>query len=259
MVFKADRNNSNQHIWNSGEGAGTGDDNIYLRLTAAGSLMLGWGREGTGYNECRIANQSISSSNWYGVYIAHKGARYGSSNATAANLADAFDIRLMSSADSFASLGNNLSTSSNWTSTGARMDRSVTGNLTIGGRTGNRNFHGKIASMVVTTLKLNDTMPVDAEAKLMITDPQKWMDDYKWGASETYRRSHLSTNATGFSTYSSYAYTSTQIWLMGDGGQDSYANGIRSEVMDFDQNNVKLQLNSMVSNDIETVNIPGLT
>jgi len=259
MVFKADRNNSNQHIWNSGEGAGTGDDNIYLRLTAAGSLMLGWGREGTGYNECRIVNQSISSSNWYGVYIAHKGARYGSSNATAANLADAFDIRIMSSADSFASLGNNLSTSSNWTSTGSRMDRAVTGNLTIGGRGSNRNFHGKIASMVVTTLKLNDTMPVDAEAKLMITDPQKWMDDYKWGASETYRRSHLSTNATGFSTYSSYAYTSTQIWLMGDGGQDSYANGIRSEVMDFDQNNVKLQLNSMVSNDFETVTIPGLT
>jgi len=29
--------------------------------------------------------------------------------------------------------------------------------------------------------------------------------------------------------------------------------------MDFDQNNVKLQLNSMVSNDFETVTIPGLT
>ena len=48
-------------------------DNIYLRLTAAGSLMFGWGREGDGYNEVRIANQNISSSNWYGVYIAHKG------------------------------------------------------------------------------------------------------------------------------------------------------------------------------------------
>jgi len=113
--------------------------------------------------------------------------------------------------------------------------------------------------MVITTLKLNDTLPVDAETKLMITDPQKWMDDYKWGASETYRRSHLSTNDTGFSTYSSYAYTSTQIWLMGDGGQDSYANGIRSEVMDFDQNNVKLQLNNMQSSDIENVSIPGLS
>jgi len=259
MVFKADRNNSNQHIWNSGQGAGTGDDNIYLRLTADGSLMFGWGREGTGYNECRIANQSISSSNWYGVYIAHKGARFNSADATASNLALGFDIRLMSSADSFASLGSNLSTSSNWTDTGSRMDRGVTGNLTIGGRGGNRNFHGKIASMVITTLKLNDTLPVDAETKLMITDPQKWMDDYKWGASETYRRSHLSTNDTGFSTYSSYAYTSTQIWLMGDGGQDSYANGIRSEVMDFDQNNVKLQLNNMQSSDIENVSIPGLS
>ena len=162
MVFKADLNNSNQHIWNSGEGAGTGDDNIYLRLTAAGSLMFGWGREGTGYNECRIANQSISSSNWYGVYIAHKGARLNSADATASNLALGFDIRLMSSADSFASLGSNLSTSSNWTDTGSRMDRDVTGNLTIGGRAGNRNFHGKIASMIVTTLKLDDAIPTDA-------------------------------------------------------------------------------------------------
>ena len=32
---------------------------------------------------------------WYGVYIAHKGGRFNSSNATAANLADAFDIRVI--------------------------------------------------------------------------------------------------------------------------------------------------------------------
>ena len=32
IVFKTDRNNSNQHIWNLGEGAGTTDDNIYLCL-----------------------------------------------------------------------------------------------------------------------------------------------------------------------------------------------------------------------------------
>ena len=260
MVFKADLNSSNQHIWNSGEGASTGNDNIYLRLTSVGSLIFGWGREGTGYNECRIANQSISSSNWYGVYIAHKGARFNSADATAANLALGFDIRLMSSADSFASLGNNLSTSSNWTSTGYRMDRDVTGSLTIAGRAGNRNFHGKIASMVTTTLKLNDTLPVDAEVKEMITDPMGWMDDYKIGSSETFRRSHDNWNQTSFLVPSSasYAYTSTQVWLMGDGFYDSYANGIRSEVWNNDQNYVKLQLNSMVSNDFETVTIPGL-
>jgi hypothetical protein len=141
------------------------------------------------------------------------------------------------------------------------MDRAVTGSLTIAGRAGNRNFHGKIASMVTTTLKLNDTLPVDAEAKEMITDPMGWMDDYKIGSSETFRRSHDNWNQTSFLVPSSasYAYTSTQVWLMGDGFYDSYANGIRSEVWNADQNYVKLQLNSMVSNDFETVTIPGLT
>ena len=46
---------------------------------------------------------------------------------------------------------------------------------------------------------------------------------------------------------------------MGDGTSDSYANGIRAQVQPADQNYTKLQLNSMVSNDIETVNINGLT
>jgi hypothetical protein len=88
-----------------------------------------------------------------------------------------------------------------------------------------------------------------------------WMDDYKIGSSETFRRSHDNWNQTSFLVPSSasYAYTSTQVWLMGDGVYDSYANGIRSEVLNTDQNYVKLQLNSMVSNDFETVTIPGLT
>jgi len=46
---------------------------------------------------------------------------------------------------------------------------------------------------------------------------------------------------------------------MGDGGSDSYSNGIRNEVYAVDQNYTKLQFNSMASNDIENVTIPGLT
>ena len=38
IVFKSDDHNSNQHIWNSGDGAGTGDDNIYLRTNQFGAL-----------------------------------------------------------------------------------------------------------------------------------------------------------------------------------------------------------------------------
>ena len=257
IVFKADRHSSNQHIWNSGEGASTNNDNIYLRLTAAGSLMFGWGREGVGYNECRIANQNISSSNWYGVYIAHKGYRASAAAATASNLSLGFDIRLMSSADSFNAVGANLSTSSNWTSTGNRMDRSVGGDFTIGGRGSNRNFHGQVASMVITTLRTNFAIPTDAEIKLMITDPKKWEDDYRVGqfVRWTYSTSITTYNPSNYT----YGYGPVQIWLMGDGTSDSYANGIRNEVYPSDQNYTKGQLNSMVSNDIVTVNINGLT
>ena len=46
---------------------------------------------------------------------------------------------------------------------------------------------------------------------------------------------------------------------MGDGVSDSYSNGIRNEVYPSDQNNTKLQFNSMASNDIETVTISGLS
>jgi hypothetical protein len=99
-VFKADRHNSTQVIWNQGEGSSNGDDNISLVLNGNGDLSLQWGRQGTGVNTCRIA-QNISSSTWYGVYIAHSGERLGGGNASASNLADCFDIRLMSSADSF--------------------------------------------------------------------------------------------------------------------------------------------------------------
>jgi len=260
MVFQVDRHSSNQHIWNSGEGANTGHDNIYLRLTASGKLYFGWGREGVGYNECEIYDIAYNqTSDWFGVYIAHKGGRFSTTNANAVNLADAFDIRLMTSdnSDNFATVGTNLSTVSNWVSTGVRMDREIYGYLTVGGRGSNRNFHGKVASMVVTTLKINQTMPTDNEISKMVTDPVKWVQNFRVG--KDFRGSYNQYNTSNFAMNSTSSSQAVQVWLMGDGASDSYANGMRNYVYPADQNNTKMQLNSMVSNDIETVNINGLT
>ena len=256
IVFKIEGNNSNQHIWNSGEGAGSSDDNIYVRTDASGNLYFGWGRDGS-TNECKIGG--ISSNRWYGLYVGHNGRRMNSGNdATAANLSAAFDIRLMHSTDSFNTVYTH-GTATQWTngSTGGRMDRAFTGSLTIGGRGSNRSFHGKVASMVVTTLRLGVAMPTDAEIELMIKDPKKWEDDYRIG--QTVRRSSGASNVSYANSSVYNGHGGTQIWLMGDGTLDSYANGIRNDVYAADQNYGKLQLNSMVSNDIETVNINGLT
>ena len=256
VVFKADGNNSNQHIWNQGEGEGTGNDNIYVRLSASKNLYFGWGRDGD-LNECQITSGgTIATNQWYGLYVAHNGTRLSAGDATAANLADCFDIYLMSSADNFNVVGNNLSTESTWLNTGDRMDRTVAGDFTIGGRGSNRSFHGKVASMVVTVLRRSFYMPDEAEIKTMITDPKRWEDDYRVG--QTVRQSAGGGN-TGYTPSSvTGGYGGTQIWLMGDGTSDAFAQ-IRNQVYVADQNHTPLNMVSMVSSDIETVNISGLT
>ncbi len=189
IVFKADGNNSNQHIWNQGEGSGSSDDNIYLRLSSSRDLFFGWGRDGS-YNECQIGNIGGNIGGWWSVYIASTGARFGSAGATAENLAKSFDIRLTSNATNWAA-GSNLSTESNWIVTGGNMNKTVAGYMSIGGRRSNRSFHGKVASMVITTLRADVDMPDSTEIEMMITDPNKWVQDYKIGNS--YRHANSNT------------------------------------------------------------------
>jgi hypothetical protein len=257
VVFKSDGNSSNQHIWNIGEGSGSGDDNIYLRLDSIGGLYFGWGRTGA-LNECALGNVSTTTG-WHGVYIGFTGERLSGADATAANLAGCFEIHRMGSefAQPFDTLGANLSTSGNWTLNGGRMDRTVAGDFTIGGRGANRNFHGQVASSITTTLMQNSAMPDSTEIQTMITDPVKWLNDYKVGNPFRYSANNLTWH--DFLIGGTQASWATQIWLMGDGNADSYSNMIRNIVKDSDQNYTKLNMLSMVSNDIQTVNIPGLT
>ena len=204
---------------------------------------------------------TLTAGNWYGIYIAHNGTRYGSNNTTSL-MADAFDIRLMGSSQNWATVNGsdtNLSVASDWTITGdGRMNRQYQGDMTIGGRGANRNFHGKVASFVSTTLRVGVAMPTTAEIEMMITDPIKWLNDYKVGVD--FRLPWQSSNAGfNFSLNDGSSAYSTQVWLMGDGTNDSYSNMIRNQVLPSDQNYTKLNLISMVSNDIENVNIPGLS
>ena len=150
-------------------------------------------------------------------------------------------------------IGNDVS---KWTSSGVRMDRAITGDFTIGGRGANRSFHGKVASMVVTTLMRDEDMPTHDEIKLMITDPVKWVDDYRVGKLFRYA---VNNSIGNFAIGQAGSYYATQVWLMGDGTNDSYSNMIRNQVGPADQNYTKLNLLSMVSNDIQNVNIAGLS
>ena len=256
VVFRLDGANADQHIWNYGQGVSSGDDNIYLRVNGSRQIYFGWGRETGNVNECYLG--TYTANKWYGMYIAHNGTRLSGSDASGANLAACFSIRHMSETLSFGTLYSEKSTSSNWINgtTGNRMDRSLSGNMCIGGSDSNRNFSGKIAGMVATTLKVNDTMPTDAEVVLMITDPIKWMADHKVG--ESYRYPWSSSTVSDWQMNSVYPSWATQVWLMGEGPTDSFTNGIRNQAS-YGDFGTKMELTNMQSNDIETVSITGLS
>jgi hypothetical protein len=256
VVFRLDGANADQHIWNYGQGVSSGDDNIYLRVNGSRQIYFGWGRETGNVNECYLG--TYTANKWYGMYIAHNGTRLLGSDASGAALAACFSIRHMSETLSFGTLYSEKSTSSNWISgtTGNRMDRSLSGNMCIGGSDSNRNFSGKIASMVATTLKISQTMPTDAEVVLMITDPIKWMADHKVG--ESYRYPWSSTTVSNWQMNSVYPSWATQVWLMGEGPTDSFTNGIRNQAS-YGDFGTKMELTNMQSNDIETVSITGLS
>ena len=137
------------------------------------------------------------------------------------------------------------------------MARQVLGTFTVGGRLNNRSFKGDVASAVVTTLRRNVAIPTDAEISMMIRDPKKWLTDYKVG--NAYRSSAYNFDTNNFQINSNGSAWSTKVWLMGDGTNDSYSNMIRNQVFPSDQNYTRLNMVSMVSNDIQTVTIGGLT
>ena len=192
------------------------------------------------------------------MYVGFTGARFGSGN-TAAQLDTAFDIRLMfyNGSEWIFDPRPTFGGAGMWITAGGRMNRQYGGTLSIGGRGGNRNFHGKVASFVTTTLLQGVAMPTDAEIKEMVTDPLGWLNDYKVGNS--FRYSGNTNETTGFAIGNSFSSWSTQVWLMGDGINDSYSNMIRNQVLVSDQNYTKMNMINMVSNDIENVTIPGLS
>ena len=46
--------------------------------------------------------------------------------------------------------------------------------FTVGGVGQTSNFYGTIASMVISTLKIDNPIPDDTQIKLMIRDPKQW-------------------------------------------------------------------------------------
>ena len=152
-------------------------------------------------------------------------------------------------------IGSNLSVASLGQALDIEWIEVLLGDFTIGGRGSNRSFNGQVASMVVTTLRTDDDMPTNTEIEMMVTDPTQWVANYKVGSD--FRHCTTDYSFYDWDTNGSN-YFATQVWLMGDGTNDGFSNGIRNQVNNTD-GYTKLVFSNMVSNDIENVSISGLS
>lgn len=259
IIFKLNSSAGDQYILNQGEGSGGNDDNIFIRRDSSNKIYFGWGRNAD-KNELYIL--TADSTNWYGIYVGYNGARWSSADATTTNLASTFDVRYMSSADSFVSLSSNQSTVSNWggsdSSVGAQMDRDVTGDLSVGSRGSGDYFKGEVTSTVITTLQRDVAMPNGIQIKKIIKDPLGWLNVYKIG--QSYRLPNASTTTSDFqlNDTSSSAYAS-QVWIFGDGANDTFTDQF-NQVNRVSATLTPTEMKLIASNTLSaTVNIPGLT
>ena len=293
IVFKPDwggvygNPSSTQYIWNLGEGDNTGDVNMYLRLDSNNRPYFGWGAVGSNINECQIANVALTNSSWYAITISHNGARFTANDATPANLAAAFDIRMGASGNG--SIGAGLFTGGYNTNrsivatasdhhgwgyggqhiynpskyTGNDMTHAINGDLKIGAQDYLGYFDGSISHLIMTTLRTGVAMPSISEIVHMWRVPHQWLADFKEG--QPLREcDSFSDAAQNFITDSGFyqntapkSYNHTQLWTFGDGANDSYPN-IENTVRN-DSGDTRLIMSFMSANDIETVTVPGVT
>jgi len=256
VTFKWGGGSSDQYIWSMG---GSQSQDIHLYVNSGGDIYFAWGAGSPNAAEKLIGQVSIGE--WVSVYVGCAGLRpFPNTDANQTNLNKNFDFRVANA--NF--IANDLDASqlitppATWAGTGNPiMYVEIDGYFTVGASHNGNRFNGTIASLVTTTLKINDQMPQDAEIKMMMLDPMGWLNDYKIG--NTYRRPHAGGNYSNFQLNDNSAYAGTQVWLMGDGTNDSFSNGIRNQVESTETTYTKLTFNNMQSNDIQNVSITGLT
>ena len=225
--------------------------------TGTGSkIEFYWGRStgtnGANSNGCQFLFDKPADG-WYGYYIDTTGFRPNQTQSTTAALATNFRFKQVN-----LSTGAVSDITGTWAIVGdGRLNRGLNGDFYIGRESGSQSFNSnsslKVAATLVSTLKRDFLLPDDTEISMQVRDPQQWVIDYRDGTQQ-----RLAYNNTPYS-FDTYPERCVSLWLMGDGASDSYSNNLRNDVKTADQNYTMLRLQNMVSNDIETVNINGLT
>ena len=249
-------NSQPQCYFSQGENVSNDRISLSTHETGAGSkIEFYWGRStgtnGANSNGCQFLFDKPADG-WYGYYIDTTGFRPNQAQSNTTDLAANFRFKQVD-----LSTGTVTDITGTWALVGdGRLNRSLNGDFYVGRESDssfNTNHSLKVAATLVSTLKRDFLLPDDTEISMQVRDPQQWVIDYRDGTQQ-----RLAYNNTPYS-FDTYPERCVSLWLMGDGSLDSYSNNVRNDVKTADQNYTMLRLQNMVSNDIETVSISGLS
>ena len=264
-VFNPDNQTEDAGIFGVCEGdTNSYHDSWYLGIDANNKVFYTVGRPAHGYNRAELF--TATAGNWYGVYVDYSGARLSAPTETDLNHIFRFFI-----VDLTTQVATRIT--ANWTNVGVTLAEGNAAGHTLIGKTGSPSgttghFKGKIAALVESTLVRDsygspgdaafiDQTKLDAtEIGMIVRDPMRWLQEYKVG--KPFRRPGYSALSLNFQISGAQPPFATKVWLMGDGTNDAYAT-IRNQVSPSEQNYTVMNMVNLVANDIETINIPGLT
>ena len=249
-------NSQSQCYFSQGENLNNDRISLSTHETGANSkIEFYWGRStGTGGANSNGVQFLFDkpADGWYGYYIDSTGFRPNQAQSTTTALATNFRFKQVD-----LSTGTVTDITGTWAIVGdGRLNRGLYGSFYVGREfdtTFSSSHSLKVASTLISTLKRDYLLPDDTEISMQVRDPQQWVIDYRDGTQQ-----RIAYNNNNFD-YDTYPERCVQLWLMGDGASDSYSNNVRNDVKTADQNYTMLRLQNMVSNDIQTVNINGLT
>jgi len=228
-------------LWSQSYGSDQNSYRISLDVLAGGRLHFYVGKVPTSANDTTFlrwtsAANLIQTNQWYGFYVDYDGGKLN--NNYPANVQrnyNRFRIWQVHMDNGTTTRLTSYGSNSNWRSYNSinssqlcTSDSSKTNTYFVGSQYNNtKEFRGQIASNVVTTLKLGRTLPDATEIKLLVTDPNRWLTDYKVGNS--YRLPNATGLTNSFTIGGANEATATKVWLMGNGTNDSNTR-IRNQV-----------------------------
>jgi len=249
VVAKYSGTNDTNTLIAQSNGSDANSARAWLYISSSKKLVFQYG---TDFNNLKFTStDNITAWEWKGFYVDYNGGNTGSASGSVSDYYSRFRIKQIS-----LETGLVEDVSGTWSHLNYGFSNNIAGKTFIGSLyNATHNITGWIGGAVVSTLCLDVNLPDDDEVSLIVSDPMKWLTDYRVG--NPWRKPNFLYNNTSFAinpTNENAGGLGIKVYLMGDGPTDAYST-IKSQVS-TQYSSANLIMSSMSADNIQVSDFP---